>query len=55
MPRRRRKNLILEHIPKEGVKRFKVRLDRRTVITVNSMKAFNMWKERYPNAEIVKD
>jgi len=43
------KKKVLESI----LKPLKVRLDRRTVITVKSMKVFEMWKEKYPEAQIM--
>lgn len=57
MARRKRRvtNPILEHIPREGVNPIKVRLDHRTIITVATMEKFEQWKERYPNAEVIKD
>jgi hypothetical protein len=56
MARRKRvTNPILEHIPREGIKPIKVRLDHRTIITVQDMKKFEEWKKRYPKAEVIKD
>lgn len=52
MPRKKRK-LILSQPVKEGLKLIKVRLDTRTVITVGSKQALEMWKERYPKAVII--
>jgi hypothetical protein len=32
---------------------YKIRLDSRTVITVSNIKMFEMWKQRYPKAELI--
>ena len=32
----------------------KVQLDYKTLLTVRSMSAFKMWKERYPLAKIIE-
>jgi hypothetical protein len=52
MPRKKKK-LLLKEPKRDELKSFKVRLDARTVITLGSMKAFDFWKQRYPNAEII--
>lgn len=52
MPRKKR-DLILSQPAREGLKTFKVRLDARTVITLASKKAFEFWKQKYPNAVII--
>ncbi len=52
MPRKKRK-LILTQPERPGVKAIKVRLDARTIITVASKKALEMWKERYPKAVVI--
>jgi hypothetical protein len=52
MPRKKRQ-LILSQPVREGVKAIKVRLDARTVITIASKKALEMWKQRYPNAVVI--
>ncbi len=52
MPRKK-PEIILTQPVREGVKTFKVRLDARTVITLSSKKAFEVWKERYPKAVII--
>lgn len=52
MPRKKRKLILVQPV-KEGLKLIKVRLDARTVITVGSKKALEMWKERYPKAAII--
>lgn len=52
MPRKKR-DLILSEPVREGLKTFKVRLDARTVITLASRKAFEFWKQKYPNAVII--
>ena len=52
MPRKKR-DVILERPIKEGVKEIKVRLDSRTVITVSSKKALEMWRQRYPKLEVI--
>ena len=51
MPRKKRP-LVLERPVKEG-REFKVRLDPRTVITLSSKKALEMWRQRYPNLEVL--
>tara|TARA_B100000508_G_C11464836_1_gene281171 strand:- start:1464 stop:1610 length:147 start_codon:yes stop_codon:yes gene_type:complete len=38
---------------KETIKKIKVRLDKRTVITLANLKALEFWKERYPNLQIL--
>lgn len=52
MPRKK-KDLILTQPIKDGVQAIKVRLDARTVITLASKKAFELWKQRYPNAVVI--
>lgn len=52
MPRKKRAP-ILERPIKPGVKEIKVRLDHRTVITVSSRKALEMWRQRYPKLEVI--
>lgn len=52
MPRKKR-DLILSQPAREGLKTFKVQLDARTVITLASKKAFDFWKQKYPNAVII--
>ncbi len=37
----------------DNVKKIKVRLDKRTVITVRNLAIFQSWKEKFPNAEII--
>ena len=32
----------------------KIQLDHRTTITVRTMNALNVWKERYPEAKVVE-
>ncbi len=54
MPRRKKKPIILTQPVKKGPKSIKVRLDARTVITLQSKKALAFWKERYPKAEIIE-
>ncbi|MGY8953480.1 MAG: hypothetical protein ACKVJP_08980 [Flavobacteriales bacterium] len=36
-----------------AIKRIKVRLDKRTVITLASLKALDFWKEKYPHLKII--
>jgi len=50
----RRKTLILSQPVKDTANMIKVRLDPRTIVLLKSMKAFAFWKERYPNAEVIK-
>jgi hypothetical protein len=52
MPRKK-PALVLERPIKVGVKEIKVRLDARTVITVSSSKALDMWRQRYPKLEVI--
>lgn len=35
------------------VKRIKVRLDKRTIITLKDLSALDFWKERYPNLQVI--
>lgn len=49
----RRKKLILTQPVKDGLKGIKVRLDAKTIITLGSMKMFDFWKQRYPNAQVI--
>ena len=51
----RKKTLILTAPePKAGTKFVKVRLDGRTIVHLKSMKAFEFWKTKYPNAEVIE-
>jgi len=52
MPRKK-KSLILTQPVKDGIKAIKVRLDARTVITLQSQKALEFWKQRYPKLEVI--
>ena len=52
MPRKK-KALVLSQPVKEGLKAIKVRLDARTVITLASQKALDLWRQRYPKLEII--
>jgi len=49
----KRSKKIKKQVIDENVKRIKVRLDTKTVITVRNLAIFKSWKERYPNAEII--
>lgn len=40
---------------KEAAKRIKVRLDNRTTITLASIKALDIWKEKYPNLKVISE
>jgi hypothetical protein len=40
-------------VPTEISKLIKVQLDHRTLITITNMKAFQIWKEKFPDAKIV--
>lgn len=51
--RRRKKDLILTEPVREGIKRIKVRLDKRTVVTISDLKKLAFWKERYPQAKVI--
>ncbi|MCK5781856.1 MAG: hypothetical protein KAH10_04665 [Flavobacteriales bacterium] len=46
---------IKENLVEAGkkIKRFKVRLDYKTLITIKDMSALDLWKDRYPNAKVV--
>ena len=37
----------------QKIKRFKVKLDYKTFITIKDMGALDLWKDRYPNAKVV--
>lgn len=37
----------------QKIKRFKVKLDYKTSITIKDLAALDLWKERYPNAKVV--
>lgn len=37
----------------EKIKRFKVKLDYKTFITIKDMGSLDLWKDRYPNAKVV--
>ena len=37
----------------EKIKRFKVKLDYKTFITIKDMGALDLWKDRYPEARVV--
>jgi hypothetical protein len=52
MPRKKPK-LIMERPIKVGVKEIKVRLDARTIITVTTKNALEMWRTRYPKLEVI--
>ena len=46
---------VRKPILKQGVEtaKIKVRLDSRTIITIQDMAVFKQWKDRYPNAEVI--
>ncbi len=50
---RRKAKLVFERPIKPGVKEIKVRLDHRTIITVSSKKALEVWRTRYPKLEVI--
>ena len=37
----------------EAVQMIKVRLDKRTIITLKDLKALEFWKERYPKLQVI--
>ncbi|MGB0404164.1 MAG: hypothetical protein ACPGEG_08710 [Salibacteraceae bacterium] len=37
----------------EVVKQIKVRLDKRTIITLKDLSALEFWKEKYPNLQVI--
>jgi hypothetical protein len=45
----RTKKVVVDNRPK-----IKVQIDSKTTITVRSMSAFNMWKEKYPEAKLIE-
>ena len=45
----RTKKVVVDNRPK-----IKVQLDQKTQIVVRSMSAFNMWKEKYPEAKLIE-
>ncbi|HRN35716.1 MAG TPA: hypothetical protein PLV70_12180 [Flavobacteriales bacterium] len=50
---RKKKQLVLTQPVKDGIKLIKVRLDKRTVITISDLKKLAFWKARYPQAEVI--
>jgi hypothetical protein len=38
---------------KTDSKKIKVRIDKKTTIVVTKMSSFKLWKQRYPQAEII--
>ena len=42
------KKIVIDNRPK-----IKIKLDNRTTITVSSMDAYKMWKDKYPEAIII--
>jgi hypothetical protein len=48
---RKKKVILPDLIRKE--EHIKVRLDARTVITLSSLKSFDFWKQRYPQAAVL--
>jgi hypothetical protein len=52
MPKQK-KPLILTKPVRSGLRPVKVQLDSRTVITLNGMKMFAFWKQRYPKARVI--
>jgi len=49
------KTNIKEKVMEAGqkIKRFKVKLDYKTSITIKDLEALDLWKDRYPNAKVV--
>lgn len=49
------KTKIKQNIAKasDKIKRFKVKLDYKTFITIKDINALDLWKDRYPNAKVV--
>ena len=37
----------------DGGKRIRVRLDYRTIITIKDMSVLNMWREKYPDLQVL--
>jgi hypothetical protein len=37
----------------KAVKNIKVRLDKRTIITLKDLSALEFWKERYPKLQVI--
>jgi hypothetical protein len=38
---------------KNAVKQIKVRLDKRTIITLKDLSALEFWRERYPQLQVI--
>lgn len=51
--RPRTKNLILTRPAQADEDCIRVRLDRRTIVLIKSMKKFDYWKARYPEAQVM--
>jgi hypothetical protein len=51
----RKKKRIMKEPEFSKAKKIRVQLDRRTVITLGSLDAFNAWKQRYPEAQIISN
>ena len=49
------KSMARKKREKELQPKIKVRLDRRTVITVRDYSKLEFWKEKYPNLEILEE
>jgi predicted ATP-dependent Lon-type protease len=49
------KTKIKEKVIEAGkkIKRFKVKLDYKTFITIKDINALDLWKARYPNAKVI--
>ena len=48
---RKKKNKILK---REDIKpKIRIRLDKRTIISVKNMEMFKIWKQKYPDARIL--
>ncbi len=50
----RKKKLILSEPLRNQLNTIKVRLDARTVITLGNIKALAFWKQRYPQAQVIR-
>ncbi len=53
MPRAKKK-LILSQPVSSGGNAIKVKLDHRTTITLKSLAALDSWKQRYPQAQVIR-
>lgn len=48
-----KKKKIITPPEKSLANRIKVRLDHKTMIIINKLSSFDVWKKRYPNAFVI--